>query len=521
MAVFTGVYYVERLGAVLKLRRQLENSYFYRFLTYTLIFLLANPVWANTIQFKLKRQINIRQESEGVLKGAQTLPAGTVVEIPAEFVPEEFKGEKRDEMALLQWLRSAAGGPNTKRFMNRSGRVKRDFFATVRVVSSPDNKRMEGTVGEIAIRYLARKSGLELVTVAPKTPFVAYNAEEQAKILATQRAEIAAYKEQLRKAREARLRESQRRAEPGPKVEPRSRIQSDLAEHLKQGGDPLTYVCSIRRKPDPLTRLENDLESVLDQVKEKVTYRVEEGFKSPEGVIARMKRTCKVDNFIPNLVTAFTQNQIPPELMFPMMHAESGGSCDVKDSVSESIGLFQINTASSSFIKCGAGYANRYNDPKCLENPETNLNEAIRIMRAKYRKVNGQDPPPLKKWTSMTERERDYWRKALAAYNGGEGYIYQAYHDIKSFNQKFSTSLDPHDWRVRRLFMFRRGLEENGAAYFDNRYRFKRSVKYSVWNVAHTETILGVEPATSSSYQGEALIDRWIRYMKREKIYLE
>lgn len=500
------------------MRDRLTSSYFYRGISYTLIFLLAFPAFANSIQFRLKQKIEIREERDGVLEKIQVLPQGTVVEIPKELVPEEFHGEKRDEMALLRWLRTAGGGPNLDKF--RSGnRIKRDYFAPVRVVSSPHDKSMEGKVGEVAIRHLARNGGLELVATedADFVP-VGATAEEARRYLERKQAEIEALEKRLEAARAARLEESRAAEKEGPRISG-ANSTADLRIQLARMGDARKFVCAHLHKSDALTTLENELGPVLARVSASHKRRIEKSFGKPDGVMANVERTCKVDNFLAELITSSKAKLVPPELMFPMMHGESSGSCDAvnyEQNGSISVGLFQINTNSSKFSFCGASYPNRFKDPKCLENPETNLNEALRIMRAKYKMVNGQDPPRLKPWDEMSPRERDYWRKALAAYNGGQGYVYQAYHDIKSFNAKFGTDLDPHDWRNRRLFFFRMALEENGAKYFSNRYKYKRSVANAISNVTHTETILGTEPLTSSSYQGPGLIDRWKEYLTRE-----
>ncbi len=479
------------------MREPLNTSIFYRGLSYTLIFLLTFPAFASSIKFRLKERTMVRQEKDGVLKKIQVLPQGTVVEIPEELVPKEFHGEKRDEMALLRWLRTAGGGNESSRFQHVDGKIKRDYFAPIRVVSAPHDKSMEGRVGEVAIRYLARKGGLELVVAEP-APFIAVAADMKAarKYFKQYNNKITALEEKLKASRRSRL---------------------------EQIGDVRNFVCTQLRKSDALTTLENDLSLILAKVKAEHKRRVEESFGSTANVMINVERTCNIDEFKDKMISASRLNLVPPELMFPMMHAESSGSCDAvnyEQNGTVSVGLFQINSDSSKYSYCGTSYPNRFKDPKCLENSETNINEALRIIRSKYKVVNEQDPPVLKAWDLMSERERDYWRKAVAAYNGGQGYVYQAYNDIMSFNKKYGTDLDADDWRNRRLFFFRRGLEANGAKYFNNPFKYRRSLANAISNVTHTEVILGVEPLTSSAYQGPGLIERWTGYLSTTSHYL-
>ena len=161
---------------------------------------------------------------------------------------------------------------------------------------------------------------------------------------------------------------------------------------------------------------------------------------------------------------------VPPALMLAIMSAESTGRCAVKNDDNEySLGLFQINaeTNKKGRLPCtqdqlttleilkgkgkddylqsllaGGGGKKKPPKPHCLQNPIVNLRESLRIINNKYKRTEGEIPKP--KQCGVDEaaiNNPDDWRKALAAYNGGEGRIQSIIKVIKEQNKNIPEDM--------------------------------------------------------------------------------
>src|SRR5690606_7000106 len=92
-------------------------------------------------------------------------------------------------------------------------------------------------------------------------------------------------------------------------------------------------------------------------------------------------------------------------------------------------------------------------------------------------------------------------RKALSAYNGGEGWVQIAKSDIAFAKEKFGIDLK-NDWVTMRLFMFRHTLRTNGYVGKNK----SRKTKYEISNVAHVDAIMGRGTGNESQ---KGFIDYW------------
>src|SRR5690606_32601496 len=100
------------------------------------------------------------QKNGSILKVLTTLPRGTVIEVPDEYIV--MSGSSVDVNASLnKWISHNRIGPS--RFDSK-GRSKFDYFFRVKVVKTP-NKDFNGQYGYIALKALAVTNGMKLKTI--------------------------------------------------------------------------------------------------------------------------------------------------------------------------------------------------------------------------------------------------------------------------------------------------------------------------------------------------------------------
>ena len=259
--------------------------------------------------------------------------------------------------------------------------------------------------------------------------------------------------------------------------------------------------------------------------------------KSVDSIIRNFNRTCPApykNNFEKFFQDSYCQSckaGVPPELMFAMMSIESAGNCpaDVESRYEESAGLFQVNSRVHSCTDHRSGKTFRKGTSanlQCLKNPVNSLNKGLNILIKHYREVN---PSGVSRqevscsnpshWVSLETEQRDKWRRAVAAYNGGPGWVTRA---IKTAKEKkaltestaylpgsdsSSYKNSPDSWEnVRTYFFLEKLLKSNTIG-------TGRQIKFTISNVAHTEAVLG------RSVQGAspAMVDIWSQYIKDKK----
>lgn len=412
--------------------------------------LLVCQTPAHAQPMRLDRFVSARTSAAGssVLDATGTLAPGAIVRVPDE-VASRFA--ENDEVALNQWLASHG---ELREFSVR-GAVRRDYFFPVEVVEPARSVGVRaGDQVYVSIRFLARRQALH------------FHVEKTA---------------------------------------------------------PVVTAPEWERKTPVFERLKRDLASKLTLVERKNLRNVVNRRSAKRGV-ARFDSSCpvKFEHFQPELDRVAAEQRIPQELLLSIMHLESGFRCHLgrrEFDTSHSVGLFQINTGSSNVPRCEEEQlavirettdvaSLRKGELRCLENPLVNLEEAARLLREKYSSVNSRKQPPSGEWESFTASERDSWRLALAAYNGGEAYVHQAYFDIRDYNERHGTTLDPNDWGTRRVFFLRRTLDREAQdAYFSQEMRYKRAFKNILINMAYVESMVGREEATPTL---RPLIAQWL-----------
>lgn len=396
------------------------------------------------LDVKIQQDLTIRKKGDQGLEVIARLPKGTVLSIPDDYVAKHLTGSKKDEVAVMNWLKT---GGTLKDFVAPDGSTKRDFYFPVKVVSTPDGSVNEGLQGEVALRYLAKKSGIQLTTVADTDLL--------------------------------------------PQTEGKYRASEvDCTEcRLKETSTPVSDTNIFKE-------LTAKLQGIFTRIDEGVEAKVE-AKKYPSTYIDNFNATCGMsfEEFLPILKEESISKGIPPEIMLGIMSAESEGRCDAVNqdpNGTYSVGLFQINTAST---KKNFGE---------LKDPVQNMRESIRILVDKYKKVNdGKSPKSKIAVRLMSEDEKTLWRKALSAYNGGEGHLFQSEKDLLAINKKYGLKLDPEDWQERKVFYFRKYLESNTSAKFDNQYKYRRSTDNSIANIVYVESILDGKDGKGS------IIDGW------------
>ncbi len=428
------------------------------------------------LTLKIKQGRNLRN-STNIFTVTKRLKAGTVITIPDEFVNKNFKGNKRDQVAVLNWLGSSRFIAKTYR-VDKNGKDKKDFFVPVIV-----NKTKED--GWVSLRSLAKKGGLELVTTE----------------------------------------------------------DTDLVEEVPLGFNPNThlhpptknskygeseYVCI-----NPTTKSEDELfetlpintNKVLHELLKDVTKEANTDVKNrlaTKDIIKNFNKTCrpyKFKSFYKMLKKKAKKNHIPVDFLLGVMTQESSGKCNrinPEDDTTASVGLFQINTESAKLKLCSKSTRKIASagatKATCLENPVSNLNEAIRIFRNKFNIINDHYPkyygPILNKYP---EKQRNYWRKATSSYNGGSGYVSQAYKDIKEFNKQYETDLDQENWEIRKIFMLRRIVEKKGAKVFKKGFKAKnrRKNRHTLSNLTYVEAIMSNE----REYSKKTQTSKWTNYV--------
>lgn len=414
-------------------------------------------------QMTLNKNMNFHFSNGGTLKKQDTLPAGTVVEIPDEYLKQNNM-ENASEASLVNWLRR---GTDLFEFTNSRGEKKNDFFTPVRIVSTPD-KTIELSKDKnyyVALKYLAeREDGISFVTT---DTISAYTMETKHPV--APKAEI-----------------------PKPNTS-KTEAECDSC-YIK---DPTPTTGSALAKLKILT---NDL---LEKVDSTSDYYI--STKNNIGAIkANFESSCKgvsFEDYKDFLEVESKKAHIPTEIMLGIMTQESSGLCLPVDS-NGNYGLFQINKPSGSTKKsicteeqrsiiATASLSKMKTDAsiQCLENPVLNAKEGIRILIEKYRSSNKKSPPNSDvAWSKRSISDRDDWRRATAGYNGGQGHVNRATTDMKAFRDKYASDLDVNSFELQQIFFFREVLKHNG--YVPN-HASARSDRITMKNLAYTRAITG------------------------------
>lgn len=440
---------------------------------------------------ELDTAVNFRIDGEDskeapILKTLTVMPKGTVLEVPDEFV---IKTNDQIDInkTLNNWMTQSNIGQT--RF-DKMGRPAYEHFFPVKIVSMPRNNSMNGQHGFVALKHIAERGGLKLETI-----------------------------------QETSLVDSK---EFNKKTNSKPSVYANSGKGTTTEGKICIGDC--RDDNSLQERIRADLKKELEAVKKHTNamLRSKRIGGSFDAIARNFEKTCfglKFDDFA-NYVkeTAPTKN-IPAEVMLGILTQESAGICHAvgdKKSRSKSVGLFQLNTKTVTNVdSCspkqlqslkGKSIQQMASDSslRCLQNPAVNFEGGIKVLLSKYSIVNNGAQPTSSSWETMALSEKDSFRKALAAYNGGEGWVQISKSDIAYAKDKFDIALN-NDWETTRLFMFRHKLRSNGYIGKNK----SRMTKWETSNVAYVDAILGRGTGEKSQ---KGFTDHWQAALKNSAI---
>ena len=233
------------------------------------------------------------------------------------------------------------------------------------------------------------------------------------------------------------------------------------------------------------------------------------------------------------------EQSIPPEIILSMITIESAGKCDARGDTDGSMGLLQVNSRDH---KCGKGYtAGTKKNKECLMDPDTNVKFGMNLLKKGYNAVNPKKSwkKPCSRWSQLGFKERDKWRRAVAAYNGnGGGWINRAVQSIEGNVDDTGAAIgrNPYESTMKDLNMTHVGSSLAGRArkskasweelriYFlmekllpgnTTAKKTGRADKNILSNLAHTEAVLGRENEEGRILPG--IVDYWEEYVKKHK----
>jgi hypothetical protein len=440
------------------------------------LLVLCFSTQALPLTLKLKSSRNLRNfDSNRLLVSARKIEKDTEVIIPDAYIDAHFTGDKSDEVAVLNWLAHSRSLPLRKYKETNSERVRGDYFVPVIVKGELDT-------GWVSLRSLARKGGLELVTTQD-TDFIPDNVVSN----------------------------------PLPLIPTQ---QLERPQNIK----PRPYECfteSQQAHLDVVLKLNATTNNIIYSMLTSINLKAQDDIDnrgSVSHIINNFNKTCdptKFDKYYEHLKSQALKNNIPVDIVLGLMTQESSGKCMAQHNEhngTASIGLFQINTGTSTIKSC-VSQTGVAVPRSCLNNPFTNLDEAIRVLRQKFKRVNSRYPVGNPKdMVHLDKSSRDNWRKTLSAYNGGEGYVFQGYTDINKFNSTYGTDLDPDAWEIRRIFMLRNAIEKRGGKILGKEVgqKYRRSTRNSLNNLSYVDSIIPSEDSLNN--QGHST--RWSNYLK-------
>lgn len=426
---------------------------------------MAFPTQVFAANIVLDTAVNFRVEGADsanapTLKTLTVMPKGTVLEVPDEFVIK--KNEKIDINATLNNWMTQGNIQQTK--FDQKGRPAYEHFFPVKIVSMPRNSSMNGQHGFVALKHIAERGGLRLQTISDT---------------------------QLVDSTEFR-----RNSKPSAYANSNTGDSTEAKICIGNCADDNSLQSRIRAD------LKNEMAKVRAMTQ--ALHRSKRIGGNFDAIARNFEKTCfglKFDDFANYVKEVAPKKNIPAEVMLGILTQESAGICHAvgdKKASSKSVGLFQLNTKTITNVdSCSPQQLQALKGKtiqqmatesslRCLQNPAVNLEGGIKVLLDKYKIVNGGTQPTTSSWESMNLVEKDNLRKALAAYNGGEGWVQISKSDINFAKNKFDINLT-NDWETTRLFMFRHKLRANGYVGKNK----SRALRWETSNVAYVDAILG------------------------------
>ena len=260
---------------------------------------------------------------------------------------------------------------------------------------------------------------------------------------------------------------------------------------------------------------------------------------SLKAIIDNFERTCpkpynNFKAFAEKTQCEFCKKGVPPEIMMSIVSIESTGKCPAHNKSGEdSVGLCQVN---SEEHKCkdlkGRIYSKGTSaNQQCLKNPINSCSKGADILTTFYKGVNDKGPNPSacnKSWLDMNVTKKDAWRRSVSSYNSGSSWVTRAIKSvrnsrtltdtkylIKKNHTKYRT--DKMSWEKLRVAYFVEKLAQgvqSTAACGDRNVTGKgtgRRISCTIFNLAHTEAVLGRNNSTPS------MVDIWALYFRDPK----
>ena len=260
---------------------------------------------------------------------------------------------------------------------------------------------------------------------------------------------------------------------------------------------------------------------------------------SLQGIISNFKDTCKPNNFknfFPELYCQSCQAGVPPEVMLAKMTIESTGRCnaELSDGTESSLGLFQVNSKEHKCQKEDGSF-HRKGTPgnkRCFFEFKNNIRYGIEIFKDYHQKVNpsqwvehSKNAVCSTEWPHLDIQQRDSWRRAVSAYNGGPVWIDRAIQSVENVKSDVgktrlyrkkrkvagASRLSDAPWTNLRSYYFKERFFSASGKQLQG--ESGRSLQCTISNIAHTEAVLG------SEVEGSPLgaVEYWDQYIKQNR----
>lgn len=423
-----------------------------------------------SLKIEVKKDMKLREKTDGSMERVGLLKRGSIVEIPDQFVVV-INGKPDLELTLNNWLKTAGEHRAAGFSDDGAGRYsydgeKAEYFFPIRVTSPAKGSTIRDGHQDnqhfIALKFLARQ-GAALI--------VSDDAVVESRPSPAQRSSVAPQIQQNSSLEATNPCASGVCSQPSDVSEPVKKLITALSPAL---------VAAEKRSRQIFQRTTGDLDHVNRNFRESCGFSLSE--------------------FAPIIKEQARSRGVPAEVLMGILTQESSGRCYVLNSETDktqSVGLFQINSLSTKFPRCTTaeksilkrlGSAARLaTGPRCLENPIVNLQESIRLLTSMKSTLvsgrNGFDESKLD--------HTDLWRLVASSYNGGARWALQAKKDLEEFNRTNRTALDSHNWEDLRLFYLRRWLGRDSQQNLFGRNSSGRSKENSIANLSYTENIVG------------------------------
>jgi Transglycosylase SLT domain len=400
------------------------------------------------------------------------LRAGSIVDIPDEFIVNGKDGRANAELTLNNWLRNA--GQVGERSADRAGGQLMkapafiDYYYPVKIISAAPGSTIATYHGKtyfLALRMLTRTSQGKLQTTNDSHP-----------------------------------QQTETRAAADGETEANANCLDGRCNRRNENISPR------------LVQFLRDMKPALDQAQKNVGLNRRRTTTDYKTLRQQFANSCgfSLDSFMPILKEHAASHGISPRIMVAMMVQESSGRCFAtgRNATSTDHGLFGLNSRSTRIHRCSeyeieqirSSSAERLErGPRCLENPVVNLDASIENLQSKIEALTrpyfaGKEQTEGFDERLLLDAKGDYtpfaWRLAISAYNGGEKWVMHAKTDLETFNRVNGTHLNPYEWKDLRIFYLRGFLSDNRELQYFGENRSKDRTSSALVNLAYTENIV-------------------------------